>query len=82
MESHRTSSPWDYGEDYYKEIFHIMTMGRTIHRKHFPSLGVYVNNVAIAPEGPPEIIQRPCFHVQRSVMMKAILESVSPAVLM
>ena len=32
-------------------------MGRTIQRKHFPTSRVYVNNVAIAAEGPTEIIQ-------------------------
>ena len=55
-ESHRTSSPHNYG-DYYKKKFHLTTMGRTIQRKHFPTSRVYVNNVAIAAEGPTEIIQ-------------------------
>ena len=59
MESHRTFSPQDYGANYYKEIFHLTTMGRTIQRKHFSASRVYVDNWAIAAEGHTEITQDP-----------------------
>ena len=60
MERHRTSSPHDYGEDYYKENFPPHDYGEDHPQEtYFPTSRVYVDNLAIAGEGPTKISQDP-----------------------
>ena len=56
MENYRTSSRHDYAEDYFNENFPPHNYGEDHPKETFSTLK---NNLAIATEGPTEIIQDP-----------------------